>query len=430
MRVVFLIILLSSSHIFAQNMLKGNVSCSKKMINVNQYNFNDKKHVSTIKIDSLGLYLKDLSKFEVGEYNLKNEDIDIDFIYNNESIVFEDNCNNQIAVKFTESEENITLNNFFEFYYTNNTSFGLLNQLLNFYPKTDEFYCKIEKRTNELNELNNHYIDSLKKYRPNLLATEVIKLYKYSPTGFIDMNQTYSLMLTKTKFLGDLIISYLNTYEKEKVTREQQQQAFLPAIDTILLSFKKNELLTLYVADFLIEKFRYYDLDMVYEYTALKTQQLLNFKKFDLKDKNIAQKVFNINNIVSAMVGKKAYNFKIDEKTMLYDIKSTQKLVVFWASWCPHCEETINELAENIKDIAPNLKIITYSLDYENKDWQNKADYFPKEWIKICNCNNKENVPDKYSVYATPTLFLLDEDNTILAKPNSYLNLLDFIGDE
>jgi len=430
MRVIFLIILVSSSHIFAQNMLKAKVSCSSKMINVNKYNFNDKKHISTIKIDSLGYYLKDLSKFSVGEYNLKNEDIDIDFIYNNESIIFEDDCDTNMVVKFTESDENITLNNFFNFYYVNNTSFGLLDQLLNFYPKTDNFYSEIKQRRNKLNDLNNNYIDSLKKNKPNLLATEVIKLYKHSSTGFVDMNQTYSLKLTNTKFLGDLIISYLNTFEKEKVTREQQQQAFLPAIDTLLLSFKKNELLTLYIADFLIEKFRYYDLDMVYEYTALKAQQMLDFKKLNLKNKNIAQKVFNINNIVNSMVGKKAYNFKIDDKTKLYDIKSKQKLVVFWASWCPHCEETMSQLVENINNIAPNVKVITYSLDYNNKDWENKTDDFPKEWVNICDCNNKENVPEKYSVYATPTLLLLDEDNTILAKPNGYLNLLDFIGDE
>ncbi len=430
MRGFVLIVLLSFSHIYAQNLLKGKITCSDKMININKYYFNDKTHVGTIKIDSSGFFIKDLSKYDIGEYNLKNEAIDIDFIYNNESIIFIDNCDENKPVIFKKSIENNMLNSFFDFYYTNNTSYGLLNQLLNFYPKSDKFYEKIKDRKNELNTLNNSYIDSLKRSYPNNFVPKIADLYKHSSTGFVNENIKFDFNLIHTRFLGELIISYLNTYNKKDYNREQQQNAFLPAVDTILNAFKKNELLNLYVADFLIDKFRYYDLDVVYEYAALKAKQLINFSKLNLKEKDIAQKVFNINNIVSAMVGNKAYNFKIDDNTKLYDIKAEQKLVVFWASWCPHCEETLNDLEENISEIAPKIKVITYSLDYTNKDWKNKEENFPKEWINICECNNKENVPDKYAVYATPTLFLLDQDNTIIAKPNSYINLLDFIGDE
>jgi len=429
MRSIILIILLSFSHIYAQNMLKGTINCGNKMINLSKYYFTDKTHIDTINVSDSGKFTKDISKLTPGEYNLKNENIDIDFIYNNETIIFEDNCKENSIVKFTKSKENIVLNDFFEFYYENNTSYGLLNQLLNFYPKQDKFYNDIAKRKNELNNINNSYIDSLDKNYNGLLSTEIAKLYKHSSTGFIDMDTKYSMSLTKTRFLGDLIISYLNTFEKEKVTREQQQKAFLPAIDTILLSFKKNELLTLYVADFLIDKFRYYDLDLVYEYTALKTKKLLALNKLNLRDKNIAQKVFNINNIVNSTVGNKAYNFKIDDKRNLYDIKAKQKLVVFWASWCPHCEETIKALRDNIKDVAPDIQVITYSLDYENGKWQEAIVDNNKEWINLCDCNNKSAIPDKYSVYATPSLFLLDEENVIIAKPRDYLNLLDFIDD-
>ena len=430
MKVLFLIILLSSSHIFAQNVLKGKVDCTSKMINISKYYFNDKTHVDTININNKGEFKKDLSKFEVGEYNLKNEDIDIDFIYNNESIVFIDNCNENEPVIFKKSVENQLLNNFFDFYYQNNTSYGLLDQLLNFYPKSDNFYGEIKQRRNELDKNNNDYIDSLKQHYSHNLVPKIADLYKHSSTGFVNKSIEFDLSLIHTRFLGELIISYLNTYNERKYNKEQQQHAFIPAVDTILMAFSKNKLLTLYVADFLIDKFRYYDLDMVYEYTALKTKQLIDLEKLNLRDKDIAQKVFAINNIVNAMVGNKAYNFKIKDKTNLYDIKSKQKLVVFWATWCPHCEETINDLKENIKDIAPEIQVITYSLDYNEEDWQTKEEEFPKEWINLCECNNKENVPDKYSVYATPTLFLLDEDNTILAKPNSYIDLLDYIGDE
>ncbi|MCK5838898.1 MAG: TlpA family protein disulfide reductase [Bacteroidales bacterium] len=430
MRIFLLIVLLSSAPIYAQHMLKAKIECSDKMINISRYFFNDKKHVGTIKIDSTGYYLKDFTNFPKGEYNLKNSDIDIDFIFNNEEIVFIDNCEDENYASFIKSDENISLNNFFSFYYDNKTAFGLLKQLLNFYPENDIFYADILSRKNDLYSLNMQYIDSLIQAKPKSLSSEIAKLYKNNSTGFVDIEQDYSTGLIKTRFLGDKILSYLGKYERENITREKQQELFLPAIDTILLSFKRNEILLLYVADFLIDKFRYYDLDLVYEYTALKTKQLIDVNSIVTKDKNIEQIIFNLNNIVNSMVGNKAYNFVIDKNKKLYDLKSKKKLVVFWASWCPHCEETLIALKENIKDIAPEIQIITYSLDYENNPWVAAMKGYPKKWINICDCNNSEKVPDKYSIYATPSLILLDEDNTIVAKPRDYLNLLDYIGNE
>ena len=140
MKAIILILFMSFSSLFAQNIFSGKLNCDSKVINLNKYNFNDKTHIDIIKINDKGIFSKDLSKLEPGEYNLKNKDIDIDFIYNNESIILEDNCDENIPVNFKKSIENNLLNNYFDFYYKNNTSYGLLNKLLDYYPKTDSFY--------------------------------------------------------------------------------------------------------------------------------------------------------------------------------------------------------------------------------------------------------------------------------------------------
>lgn len=66
--------------------------------------------------------------------------------------------------------------------------------------------------------------------------------------------------------------------------------------------------------------------------------------------------------------GSRVPNFiyvKDNEIHDLYDIldKNNKTIIIFWASWCPNCDEVINYLENhNIKDMS-NIKIITISID-------------------------------------------------------------------
>nr|WP_273497597.1 redoxin family protein [Peptoniphilus rhinitidis] len=66
--------------------------------------------------------------------------------------------------------------------------------------------------------------------------------------------------------------------------------------------------------------------------------------------------------------GSRVPNFiyvKDNEIHDLYDIldKNNKTIIIFWASWCPNCDEVINYLENhNIKDMS-NINIITISID-------------------------------------------------------------------
>ena len=420
-KLFFLIILFYSIALFPQKYkLSGIIKNSEqnKLI-FSKYNFNNKEFIDTVHIKNDKI-LYDISNLESGMYNLENKTISIDFIYNAENIDIDYDGKN---TNFNKSIENKLITNFFNFYENNNLAYNLLNQLERYYPKSDEFYTKIVQKRNLLIQKNDNYIDSISNKYPKSFASTIIKLYGNKNSDFLDSSLFYDTNLKNTNFLGDLIISYINTYQKQSYTKEQQENAFKPAIDTIFNSLNKNPELCIYISEFLIDQFRYYDFDLISEYIALKASE---YNNSCIDDEKLKEKLNNIESILNVKLGKEAPNFQITKDISLHDIKSDYKLVIFWASWCPHCEKLLDEMIEKQANLSDNVTIITYSLDYDKTDWENKIKTFPASWINRCLCtDSNENIPDSYAIYSTPAIFLLDETNTIIEKP---INLQDIEG--
>jgi peroxiredoxin/nicotinic acid mononucleotide adenylyltransferase len=106
----------------------------------------------------------------------------------------------------------------------------------------------------------------------------------------------------------------------------------------------------------------------------------------------------------------------------LYDIK-TNKLVVFGASWCPNCKTEALELLK-LYDTwkAKNIEIVYVSIDtdkaafetaYKNAPWQTYCDF--KGW--------DTQAAKDYYITGTPSYFLLDKDQKIIARPNSIMHV-------
>lgn len=117
-------------------------------------------------------------------------------------------------------------------------------------------------------------------------------------------------------------------------------------------------------------------------------------------------------------VGEKAPNIVFSEKKRgkksLYEIKAKKKMVIFWGSWCPHCRNEI----PFIKDFYENFKkqggeIVSFALDSA------KEDYLPlvqgADFITDSDLLKWDSpVARDYGVNATPTIFLLDENDQVV----------------
>jgi thiol-disulfide isomerase/thioredoxin len=103
----------------------------------------------------------------------------------------------------------------------------------------------------------------------------------------------------------------------------------------------------------------------------------------------------------------------------LSELKSNYTLVVFGASWCPKCTEEIPDIANYYSKLKQqDIEVVYVSLDVDEQQFKSFAGIFP--FVSVCDYQKWESEAVKsYHVFATPTMYLLDEQREILLRPTS-----------
>ncbi len=137
-------------------------------------------------------------------------------------------------------------------------------------------------------------------------------------------------------------------------------------------------------------------------------------------------------------VGNTAPDFEIFENTgnYLHQTQSDYTLLLFWASWCPHCHNEIYELKNfldtfkiNLQNQGKTFSVIAISLDTDKELWmQYIEENQMKHWVNISELKGwHADLARKYNIYATPTMFLLDRNKKILLNPISTSTLINYL---
>jgi len=301
-------------------------------------------------------------------------------------------------------------------------------------------------RYNQLQKQRDSIISETTKKYPNLFAARLIQMYR---EPFLDGNlsaQERNEIFKKEYFTQldfsdeglmsssvytDKVFKYLMSYAQRGLTREQQEQEFMIAVDEIVKSIHGvtsshpvNNQVYEYILDYLVRGFEKLNLDNLIAYiaenysgTTCQTDELTTLERKlgaqNMKMGTIVQD-FTLNDINGDTV-------------TLSDIVKEKNLILFWASWCPHCEEMLPQIKQWQKQVEnPKLEIISISLDTSETAWKNKV--FEKgieSWYNLSDLKEWEGkVAIDYNVYATPTLFLVDSELKILAKPVTFGELI------
>ena len=174
------------------------------------------------------------------------------------------------------------------------------------------------------------------------------------------------------------------------------------------------------VADELFDYFENRSLFKASEYLSMR---LLNDSQCVLED-DLVEKLESYS---AVKVGNIAPDIILG-KQKLSAIK-TNKLVVFGASWCPHCTKEIPILEKHYTSWKEkNVEVFYISIDIDPAAFQKV--YTNTPWQTYCDFKGWDTPAAKdYYITGTPTYFLLDENNKILARPNSVEHanvLIDF----
>lgn len=105
------------------------------------------------------------------------------------------------------------------------------------------------------------------------------------------------------------------------------------------------------------------------------------------------------------------------------DLQSKYKVVLFGASWCPQCTKELSQISDLYQKWKSNgIEVIFVSLDESKEQFINFTKAFP--YISICDYSKWESpIVKSYHVFATPTIYLLNNRHEILLRPNNVRHL-------
>ena len=105
----------------------------------------------------------------------------------------------------------------------------------------------------------------------------------------------------------------------------------------------------------------------------------------------------------------------------LSDIDAEYTLVLFWASWCPHCPSLLSDVKEIYDKYKDNgLEVLAISIDKDISAWLNAVSKGQYRWINYSELNGWDGkAATDYNVWSTPRMYLLDKEKMIISKPSN-----------
>ncbi|WP_045461556.1 TlpA family protein disulfide reductase [Sporocytophaga myxococcoides] len=125
------------------------------------------------------------------------------------------------------------------------------------------------------------------------------------------------------------------------------------------------------------------------------------------------------------LLGKKAPDLMLKDSTGTYrrlrDQKSKYTFVYFWDPNCGHCQKTTPKLYEvYLKYKDKGLSVYAVNIDRKHKDWVNFIHKNDLAWTNVYDPDHTISFRDRYDIYATPVLYILNDKQEIIAKRVSY----------
>ncbi len=279
---------------------------------------------------------------------------------------------------------------------------------------------------------NDSYVSWYLPIRKLVSSVSVIAQYRTDEipstiAAFRTMDYT-DYRLYKSGLLGDVIDSHFWLIENSGHSLDSAYIEMNKSIDNLIEKLLADEQKLNEITEYLFKLLEKRSLFTSSEYLALK---VLNEANCTINNDLAAQmenyRVMKIGNTAPDIAFNGdifAPNYETDNiPQSLSDIKSKYTVVIFGASWCPACPSELRQIAEIYnKWKSQNIEVVFISLDEDKDVLKNFTGIFP--FISVCNYKKWESPAVKnYHVFATPSIYLLDNKREILLRPNSIKQL-------
>jgi len=313
-------------------------------------------------------------------------------------------------------------------------------EMLQYYPEKDSFSLYTSGHFHNLQTEFDNYTNRILREYPTTFVTHIIRsdkplvyppnmqwenIISYNQRHFFDQVDFSDTLLINTNVLTAKAIDYLGFYSINSQNKELQEEFFIQAVDTILHKAMENADVFDFLMQYMIEGFEMYGFDRVISHIAANYEPANTCVNEERKSE-LEKRVENLRKLA---VGNFAPDIMIEDageiKLELSSIDRDLIVVLFWASWCPHCNQMMPMLKELYSDPnMPDFEILAISIDTSASDYSQALALHSTSWINYSDLTGWNSKPAiDYSIYATPTMFLLDRNRKIVARPVSASDL-------
>jgi peroxiredoxin len=442
-RYLIVFFFLASTVAGAQNTIEGNISgFDGKMIYLASIYGEKIKTIDSASPDGSGNFRFLISNRLPGMYRVKWEkDGWVDLIWNQENVKF--TTSSQFpddSLRIISSVENAINQAYLRLDRLNQAKLQVLIPVVDFYPVKDAFFSAAAMEMENIQMKQQKYLDSLAAIYPRSFAVRMAKVYqapfitasllKEDRVLFLKQHYFDRVDFSDTSLLRSMVfvnkaIAYLSIYSNNRLPQKQLEAEFIKAVTLMLGAASVNPVIYKFWLDYLVGGFDKYHFDEVITYIADNFQDPSSCE--DQERKSSLQK--KLDTFKKLAIGKVAPDLEVPDLKRkpfkLSSINAEYTLVVFYATTCPHCMTMAPRLKELYEKQQPKkYEVMFVSIDTSFADWSSFIRDTKLKWINVSDLkgfNGKS--ADDYNIYATPTMFLLDREKKILAKPISLMEL-------
>lgn len=295
-----------------------------------------------------------------------------------------------------------------------------LYQIQNFYKENSDFGVALK---NEVSNLSSDIVFDSDKHP---FLSYYFKTYqnflqesagKKNPTNdeiisFLNNTQNY---LETSSLLKPILMVFLSNTSRSNLGDE---------VDKLLTAVNVETPRGQTILSELIEIFN------VYSIKDLKEKYLTEAKnlKCTINDRLANTIKSNANTEIGKIIPNNTFVNPVNTKVKsLHDVKADKKIIILWSSTCSHCEKEIGEMVLQYNKLKEkNIEVVGLSLDSDAKSYSDKVKMLP--WINDTELKGwYSSYVDTYNVHATPTFYIVDAKNKIIANPDNFSEILELL---
>ena len=123
----------------------------------------------------------------------------------------------------------------------------------------------------------------------------------------------------------------------------------------------------------------------------------------------------------------------------LNEINADYTVLVFFGPTCGHCKKEMPKIKHDVDSLIAagyDIKTFAVATEFDKKEWKKFInDQKIGDWINVADINHDaEGNPvassdwrDKYDIYSTPVIYLLDKEKKIIAKRISHTQIVEIL---